>query len=87
LPNHKACEKRLRQSQKENQRNSSYKSILRRTEREYRQKLAAGEEIDLSTLYSLADKASGKKVVHRKKAARMKSRLARLAAKKAKSES
>jgi small subunit ribosomal protein S20 len=61
-------------------RNIANKSVFRRTLKETRTKLAANGDIDLKALYSQIDKAKSKKVMHKNRAARLKSRLAKAAA-------
>jgi small subunit ribosomal protein S20 len=82
LPHHKSCVKRLRQSAKERVRNNTVKTALRKTIKENRAKLDAGTAIDLNTLYSDIDKVLRKGAIHKRKAARLKSRLTKAAAKK-----
>jgi small subunit ribosomal protein S20 len=80
LPHHKSCKKRLIQAAAARIRNTANKSVLRRTLKETRAKLAGNEEVDLKSLYSQIDKAQGKKVMHKNRAARLKSRLAKASA-------
>jgi len=80
LPHHKSCKKRLIQAAAARIRNIGNKSALRRTLKETRTKLAGSEEVDLKSLYSQIDKAHGKKVMHKNRAARLKSRIAKAAA-------
>lgn len=80
MPHHKSCKKRLIQAAAARIRNIANKSVLRRTLKDTRTKLAASEAVDLKSLYSQIDKAHGKKVLHKNRAARLKSRLAKAAA-------
>ncbi|MDD4052920.1 MAG: 30S ribosomal protein S20 [candidate division Zixibacteria bacterium] len=79
MPHHKSCKKRLIQAAAARIRNIANKSVLRRTLKDTRAKLAGNEEVDLKSLYSQIDKAEGKKVLHKNRAARLKSRLAKAA--------
>lgn len=80
MPHHKSCKKRLIQAAAARTRNIANKTVLRRTLKETRAKLAGNEEVDLKVLYSEIDKAQGKKVLHKNRAARLKSRLAKASA-------
>jgi small subunit ribosomal protein S20 len=81
LPHHKSCKKRLRISNDERVRNNSLKTVLRKTIKEFRNKIAEGESVDLSQVYSSIDLVCSKGVIPRKRASRIKSRLAKAAAK------
>ena len=73
-----ADKKHLRQSIKRNQRNRSYKSRVRTALKEFETVTEPGEVREaLPKAVSEIDKAAAKKVLHRNKAARLKSRLAR----------
>jgi small subunit ribosomal protein S20 len=79
LPTHKSAEKRLKTSQRANVRNkqlkSGIKTLIRKTE-------ASPEEASLKQTASALDSAARKGVIHPNKAARTKSRLAKLVNKK-----
>lgn len=83
MPHHKSCKKRLKTSAKERVRNNAVKTVLRRTLKEARAKIGAGESIDLSTIYTNIDKVWSKGILPKRRAARLKSRLAKAAARKA----
>ena len=82
LPHHKSPMKRLKQSANERVRNNANKTALRKTIKDARAKLQAGEAIDLKELYSNIDKGRTKGAVHKRKASRLKSRLTKEAARK-----
>jgi len=77
LPQHNSCKKRLKQAAKVKTRNISIKTALRKTLKEARTKIAAGQTVDLNTVCSDIDKVRGKGTIHKNKAARLKSRLAK----------
>ena len=79
MPNHKSAKKRLKTSEKSRRRNMSVKTVLRKQLKVIR---AAGEEAEghLGRTHSELDKAARKGVIPRARAARLKSRTARLAA-------
>lgn len=77
MPQHNSCKKRLKQAAKEKTRNISIKTALRKTLKEARTKIAAGQTVDLNTVCSDIDKVRGKGTIHKNKAARLKSRLAK----------
>lgn len=80
MPHHKSCIRRLRKSEEERIRNNALKTILRKTVREAREKIDQGETIDLNQVYSHIDRVVGKGNIPRKRASRLKSRLAKAAA-------
>ena len=79
MPNHKSSEKRVRQSEKRRLVNKSNRGRLRTSIKKLRAALPAGNAEELNTLLpttiSTIDKAVQKGVLHRKAAARHKSRL------------
>lgn len=81
MANHKSAIKRMRQTAKRNERNTAKHSALRTQVKKFQQAVSGGnqEEIDklLPTTISLYDRAARKGVVHRNKAARVKSALTR----------
>lgn len=82
MPHHKSCVKRLKQAARAKIRNTAVKSAFRRNLKDMRAKVTAGETIDLSAAYTTIDKVKGKGLIHKNKASRIKSRLAKAAAKK-----
>lgn len=80
MPNVKSAVKRVRTSQARRERNRRDRSRLRRAVKKVRQASdAATTQEDLRTAVSLLDRAACKGLIHPNKAARDKSRLARLA--------
>lgn len=79
MPHHKSCKKRLKQAEQERVRNNALKTVLRKTVKETRSKIADKGNVDVKELYSSIDKAAGKNVISKKKAARLKSRLTKAA--------
>ncbi len=75
MPNIKAAEKWVRQSEKRTTRNLDAKSRLKTLYK----KAVSGEEnaVPKTTVESQLDKAASKGIIHRNKAARKKSRLAK----------
>lgn len=80
MPHHKSCKKRLRKSGEERVRNNALKTQLRKTLKEARANLADKKPVDLNATYSSIDSVSGKGIIPKKRASRIKSRLARAAA-------
>lgn len=80
MPQHKSCKKRLKQAAKSRIRNAGVKTVLKKTIKEARATLAEGQELDLNKTYSTIDRVSSKGVIHKKKAARLKSRMAKAVA-------
>jgi small subunit ribosomal protein S20 len=80
VPRHLSVEKRHRQNIKRNRRNRTVKSKLRTVLRQF--EVAQEPEAKakaLSQVASITDKAASKRVIHRNKAKRIKSRAAKQA--------
>lgn len=75
----KSAKKALRQSKKREVRNKKIRKALKEAIKVFRKNPI---KKDLSKLYSLIDTAAKKRVIHKNKAARLKSRLAKLLNKK-----
>jgi len=77
MPNHKSCEKRLRQDEKRRARNNYVKSTLKTLSKKMRSNIPNEEKQKLmETFYSQLDKAAKKGVIHSRTASRRKSRIA-----------
>ena len=83
MPHHKSCKKRLITSRKRRERNRDNKAEMRGKLKIYRSLPDGAEERKdgLTEMYSAMDIMVRKGIVPRKRASRMKSRLAALAAK------
>ena len=80
MAKHLTVKKRHRQSLKRNRRNRTTKSKLRTTLKQFEDiKDKEAKATSLSKVASAADRAASKKVIHRNKAARIKSRAAKAA--------
>jgi small subunit ribosomal protein S20 len=81
MANIKSQIKRNRQNEQRRQRNKSARSQLRTRVRRFEEALASGDRDTAEELYRSAardlDKAAGKGIVHKNKAANKKARLAR----------
>jgi small subunit ribosomal protein S20 len=80
LPTHKSAKKRLKTNEKANLRNRAVKSRIRTLVKNAETSV---DEASLKEAVSQLDRAARKKVIHPKKASRMKSRLAKAVQKKA----
>ncbi|MBQ18251.1 MAG: 30S ribosomal protein S20 [Planctomycetaceae bacterium] len=82
MPNSVSAKKSLRQNLRRRARNRSQRSSLRTVVKKVRLAVAAGEAEEARKLLRAAtkrlDQAATKKLIHKNKAARTKSRLARL---------
>lgn len=82
MPTTKSAKKRLRQNLKRRDRNRAVKSMLKTQVRKVRDAVAAknlaGAETELKVTIKRLDQAASKKIIHRNKAARTKSRLQQL---------
>jgi len=76
VPNIKAAEKWVRQTEKRAQRNLDVKTRLKTV---YKKAAAAGDTAAVQSVEAQFDKAAQKGIIHPNKAARKKSRLARAA--------
>ncbi len=82
MPNIKSAKKRMRQAEKRRLRNRSRKSFLKTLEKKVRAAIDSKDK-ELSTqllnkYYKEVEKAASKNIIHKNKAARKKSILARL---------
>lgn len=80
MPHHKSASKRLKTAEKSRKRNLGVKSTLRK---QLKRQRAAGDEAEtlLPDTHAELDKAARKGVIPKRRAARLKSRTARQAAK------
>ena len=77
MPNHKSCEKRLRQEKKRSARNHYVKMTINTLQKKIHSDLPIEEkEKVLQEVYSELDKAAKKGIIHKRTASRRKSRLA-----------
>jgi len=81
MPIIKSAKKALRQSKRRNERNVAYKNKVIKTKKIIHKSLVAKEadkaKADLVVFFKAVDKAAKKKVIHKNKANRLKSRLAK----------
>lgn len=75
MPQHKSCEKRLKQDVKRNARNRAAMSSLRLALRSYRALEAGKRPAEYAAFQSLLDRAVTKGIISKNRAARLKSRL------------
>lgn len=82
LPHHKSCKKRLITSQKRRERNRHNRATMRGALKVFRSLPAGSEErqAQLTSMYSHMDVLARKGIIPRKRASRLKSRLAAFAA-------
>ena len=82
MPNNASAKKRLRQNSVRRTRNRATKSVLRKSIREVREAVAAGNIEEASTKFRTAskrlDRAGAANLIHPNKASRTKSRLSKL---------
>jgi small subunit ribosomal protein S20 len=80
MPRHKSAEKRVKTNEKRNQRNTSYKSMMKTSIKKVRG-ITSKETIqqELSKTYSMLDKLAAKGIIHKNKVANKKSKLAKYA--------
>jgi len=77
MPNHKSCEKRLRQDVKRRANNNYVKSTIKTLSKKMRSNISVEEKLNLlDEVYSQLDKAAKKGVIHSRTASRRKSRIA-----------
>ncbi len=76
MPNHKSCEKRLRQEKKRRARNNYVKMTIKTLSKKMRSDMPIDEKKALlSEVYSELDKAAKSNVIHNRTASRRKARL------------
>lgn len=87
MPQKLAAKKALVQAHKHHKRNISVKSTIKDTIKTFKKTVESKDanaiKAALTAVYATLDKAASKKIIHRNKASRKKSRLARFAAVKA----
>jgi small subunit ribosomal protein S20 len=77
MPNHKSCDKRLRQEAKRSARNHYVKMTIKTLEKKMRSDMPKEEKQNLlDEVYSKLDRAAKRRVIHPRTAARRKSRIA-----------
>jgi small subunit ribosomal protein S20 len=76
MPQHKSCKKRMKTDARRREHNRAARSALRRVLRRYRELSADDRAGAYRSLVSTLDKAAGKGLISRNKAARLKSRCA-----------
>ena len=85
MPHNKSCKKRLITSKKRNERNRQNRTMMRAKIRAYRAEIeqasAEDKATSLTAMYSLIDTQARKGLMPKKRAARLKSRMAAAAAK------
>ena len=81
MPSHKSSFKRLKRTEEERVRNNALKTMLRKTLKDVRAKIAEGQPVNLNETYSNVDKVASRRTIPKKRASRIKSRLAKAAAK------
>jgi small subunit ribosomal protein S20 len=81
MPIIKSAKKALRQSKRKQAKNLVYKTGVKKAKKVIEKKVLAkdkdGAKADLKAFYKIVDKAAKKNVLHKNKAARLKSRLAK----------
>ena len=82
MPQRRTAKKDLRQNKKRRQRNllvkQSVKKAIKKLKKAVDAKDTSAREKALKEVYKILDKAASKKIIHRNKASRKKSRLAKL---------
>ncbi len=78
MPNHKSCEKRLRQDKKRAARNNYVRSTIKTLSKKIRleETSLADKQKLLVEIYSTIDKAAKRGVIHKRTASRRKARIA-----------
>ncbi len=75
---HKSAQKRARQIKKRTERNKKYKAKIRGViKKVYAQKEKSSAENEFKTAVSTLDRATTKNIIHKNKAARLKSKLSK----------
>lgn len=81
MPNIKSKAKRMRQAEKRRLRNKAVKTRVRNVVKEFQEVLEAGKSQEalaqLPSVYKTLDKAASKGVIHKRRAAAFKSKLAK----------
>lgn len=82
MANHKSSVKRIRQTQKRRLHNRFYAKAMRSAVRKFRELTDKGQAVSqLPAMYKIIDKTAKRGIIHRNKAANLKSKLCKFAAK------
>ncbi|MDO8497896.1 MAG: 30S ribosomal protein S20 [bacterium] len=79
MPNIQSAKKIVRQDKKRKSRNDSYFGAIKGMMKSLLKSKGKGKKDEVKKTYSMIDKAAKRKVIHKNKAARLKSRVSRLA--------
>ncbi|MCL4374398.1 30S ribosomal protein S20 [Patescibacteria group bacterium] len=79
MPNIKSAKKKLRQDQKRTKKNNTHRNMIKRSLHAFKKLLVKDRKKELRRAYALIDKAAKRKVIHKNKAARLKSKIGKLA--------
>jgi small subunit ribosomal protein S20 len=77
MPKHKSAKKRVKTNLKRQMRNRAAKSTLKSTLKTLKETFAEKPEDAARDIHSVLDKAANRRIIHRNKAARLKSRSTR----------
>jgi small subunit ribosomal protein S20 len=77
MPNIKSAKKKMRQDVKRTKKNATYKRSIQDIMKKATQSAGADKSKHISESYAAIDKAAKKGVIHKNKAARMKSQISR----------
>ncbi|HBC46999.1 MAG TPA: 30S ribosomal protein S20 [candidate division Zixibacteria bacterium] len=77
MPTHKSAAKRMKTAERDRLKNRKTKATLRNVVKDFKAGKAEDKAAMLKEVASVADTAARKHVIHKKKAARIKSRLAK----------
>lgn len=77
MPNIKSAKKKMRQDVKREQANSSYKKSVKQSVKNLSKIKKGKSKEEISKAYAVIDKAVKRKVMHKNKAARLKSRISK----------
>ncbi len=79
MPIIKSAKKKLRKDVKRTKRNLKYKDAIKKAIKAVQQK--KGDQLLIKKAYSIIDKAAKEKIIHKNKAARLKSKISKLVSK------
>jgi len=82
MPNIKSAKKKLRKDTKRTAKNDAYRKKVKDTIKSISKMSTRTTKVTLQKAFSTIDRAAKKKVIHKNKAARLKSRVSKLIAKK-----
>ncbi len=79
MPNIKSAKKKLRQDQQRTKKNNLYREMIKKSFHAFKKLLVKDRQKEMQKAHAIIDKAAKRKIIHKNKAARLKSKVTKLA--------